>query len=247
MKKLALFLSILIITSCNNKHEGADTKSGPSTPLQRTANEDKGLMEFLNFYGGTCKCAVGASLSNEEGTNKYFEIEISESQGIEKYSDKPEMPASNIAYLFYKNLKEEKNNYDEIHVVLLFKNNNKKSYSFSKSDLEKVDKKMHVVYKVIDIIKSKNFENIRAMLNPDTSTVHYDKNELISNLEKIDPQFGEIKEFIPYGFWFNQLTSGQEMLHVSGALLRTKRNTEFSINLDPNSTKDDILNLEYKL
>ncbi len=47
-------------------------------------NEDKGIKEVLDFYGGYCKYSIGASASTEDGTKKYFELELSKSDIIEK-------------------------------------------------------------------------------------------------------------------------------------------------------------------
>lgn len=38
----------------------------------------------------------------------------------------------------------------------------------------------------------------------------------------------------------------KEILHLSGALIRDKQNNEFSIDIDFNSDKDEIYQLQYK-
>ena len=88
-----------------------------------TPNEDKGIKEILNFYGGYCKYSIGSSASTKDGAKKYFEIELSKSDVLEKYADMPDVSASNAAYILYKDLKNERKNYDEIRcIVLLFHN-----------------------------------------------------------------------------------------------------------------------------
>ena len=85
-------------------------------------------------------------------------------------------------------------------------------------------------------------------LNPDTAYIHYNKDTLINNVAKFDPQFGTIKEFLPYGFRLSQRERDQrEVLHISGVLLRDKQNNEFSVDIDPQSTKDEIIVLQYQL
>lgn len=116
-----LIASSLTITSCGNRHEGEQKPTLLSNALSITDNEDKGVKEILDFYGGYCKYAIGASASTETGKKKYFELELSKSDAIEERAKVAQMPASNIAYLFYKNLnQEERANYDEIHTVLIF-------------------------------------------------------------------------------------------------------------------------------
>jgi hypothetical protein len=106
---------------------------------------------------------------------------------------------------------------------------------------------MSVVNKVVDLLKSKNYGGIKTMLNPDTSFINYNKSELISKMEQIDGETGIVKEFLPYGFYFNKLNNGREVLHISGILVRDKRSTSFSVDIDITSQKDEILVLQYKL
>lgn len=245
---LILIASTLTITSCGNRHEGEQKPSTLSNALSITDNEDKGVKEILNFYGGYCKYAVGVSASIETGKKKYFELELSKSEIIEAKAKVAQMPASNIAYLFYKNLNnEERANYDEIHTVLIFADGEKMTFEFPSKQLEIVNQRMKVVDKVVGLIKEKNFEALRPMLN-DTALVPYDKNELITNLTKVDPQFGNVTEgFRPFGFRIDKAKNGTEVLHIFGAIIRDKQSNEFSVDLDLNGKEDNIFVLQYKL
>lgn len=245
---LILIASTLTITSCGNRHEGEQKPTLLSNALSITDNEDKGVKEILDFYGGYCKYAIGASASTETGKKKYFELELSKSDVIEEKAKVAQMPASNIAYLFYKNLnKEERENYDEIHTVLIFADGEKMTFEYPREQLELVDQRIKVVNKVVGLIKEKNFEALRLMLN-DTALVTYDKNELITNLAKVDPQFGNVTEgFRPFGFRINKVKDGTDLLHISGAIIRDKQSNEFSVDLDLNGKDDNIYVLQYKL
>ena len=156
------------------------------------------------------------------------------------------MPSSNIAYLFYSNLKDEKSKYDQIHTVLILKDNSKIDYKFSKEKLEIVDQKMNIVNKVVALLKEKNFDGIKSMLTSDTTFINLDKEKYIANITSADPQFGNIKEFTPCGFRFDETEDGSELLHISGILRRDKQSNEFSVTIDPKSTKDEIIVMEYK-
>jgi hypothetical protein len=245
---LILIVSTLTITSCGNRHEGEQKPTILSNVLSITDNEDKGVKEILDFYGGYCKYAIGVSASTETGKKKYFELELSKSDAIEERAKVAQMPASNIAYLFYKNLnQEERDNYDEIHTVLIFADGEKMTFEFPTKQLELVKQKMKVVDKIVDLIKEKNFEALRPLLN-DTAFVTYDKNELITNLTNFDPQFGNVTEgFRPFGFRINKAKDGTEVLHISGAIIRDKQSNEFSVDLDLNGNDDNIFVLQYKL
>src|ERR1700752_3010499 len=108
MKKTSLLCALLLaLISCNKF-------------VSISKNEDNGIKEVLDFFGGTCEYSIGASYSSNEGSKKYFELKISKSDVVEKYTEAPEVASSNVAYTFYKNLKNETKKYDEIHVILIF-------------------------------------------------------------------------------------------------------------------------------
>ena len=66
-------------------------------------------------------------------------------------------------------------------------------------------------------------------------------------MEKVDSNFGDVKEFLPYGFRFNELENGKKYLHISGAIMRDKQNHEFSADFDLDAPIDELLKIEYKL
>ncbi|SFT40070.1 hypothetical protein SAMN05216474_0352 [Lishizhenia tianjinensis] len=243
---ILLFGLTAFITSCAEKREGEQKTTLLSNFLSITDNEDKGVKEILDFYGGQCKYAVGASASTTSGKSKYFELEMSQSEAIERYSKIPQMPASNVAYLFYKNLKDEKNNYDEIHTVLKLNDGDEMTFKYPIEQLDIVACRMQTVEKVVELIKSKQFHEIKTLLN-DTSVANYYKNELVTNLENIDSQLGELQMFLPYGFRINETEEGKRYLHISGAIFRDKQNHEFSADFDLDRAKEELLMIGYKL
>ncbi len=237
-----VFLFVFTIISCGCQQ--------PDKQINATINEDKGITEILDNYGGNCEYSSGSETVSELGgsatTNKYFKIEMSKSKVIETLSQKIELPASNIAYLFYKNLNEEKSKYNEIQVVLLMNDGKKMTYKITTEKLEVVKSKMPLVFKAVGLIKDKKFEELRLILN-DTSLIKYNKNELIQNVSKFDKTFGTVIEFLPYGFKFYKSESGNDILHISGIIKRDKQNNEFSVDFDPNSNSEEMLVLNYEL
>jgi len=243
-KILSLIICTFLLTSCGNKREGEQKTGLLSNFVSITDNEDAGVKEILGFYGGQCKYAVGVSASTKDGNKKYFEIEMSQSDAIDKQLDKVYLPSSNIAYRFYKNLKEEKKNYDEIKVVLISKENIKQEFDFPITLLEKAEKRIKVAEKTVSLLKEKQFEELKEMLN--NELVDFDKDELISRLKKVEPQFGNILEFRLFGFKITEI-KGKELMHISGAIIRDKQNNEFSVDIDSNSDKYELYQLQYKL
>lgn len=243
---ILLFGLITITSSCAEKKEGEQKNTLLSNFISITDNEDKGVKEILEYYGGKCEYSVGASASTDGGKAKYFVLELSESQTIESYSKVAQMPASNMAYLFYKNLKDEKQNYNEIRTVIKLSNGEDISFNYSTDQLAIVEGRMPTVEKVVELIKTKQFQEIKPFLN-DTSVAKYDKNELVTNMENVDTQFGEAIAFLPYGFRFNEYENGKKYLHISGRISRDKQDHEFSADFDLGRPKDELLMIRYKL
>ncbi|MBU2947016.1 hypothetical protein [Zobellia uliginosa] len=241
---LSLLICTFLITSCGNKRDGEQKTGILSNFIDITDNEDAGVKEILDFYGGQCKYAIGASASTKDGSKKYFELEMSQSEAIEERLNKVHLPSSNIAYIFFKNLKEEKKNYDAIHVVLISEDKSEQEFKFPISTLEQVQQRMALNDKTINILKEKKFEELKPMLNNELIT--FDKEELISRLMELEPQFGDVKEYRFFGFKVVPY-KGTEILHLSGALLRENQNHEFSIDIDFKSDKDELYQLQYAL
>ena len=168
MNKTVIFIScFLIFISCKKQREGHQKIGLLSNIIDITDNELNGVDKILEYYGGECKYSVGASVSNIAGNKKYFELEMSKSEVIEKQLNKVHLPSSNVAYLFYKSLKEEKKNYNEIHVILISKENTKQEFNFPIKLLERVEKRMNLANMTVDLLKEKNYAEIKSMMNND--------------------------------------------------------------------------------
>ena len=67
-----------------------------------------------------------------------------------------------------------------------------------------------------------------------------DKPKFINELKSVDSVFGEIIEFTPAGFRFSYPENGNNFLHISGNLKRTKQDTQFSIDINPTKGKNEL-------
>lgn len=246
MKKIVIgLLGFIILISCVQKRDNEKKPTLISNFVSISDNEDKGIKEVLGYYGGECEYSIGTSVSTKAGKKKYFELEVRKSDIIDNFTNIAELPASNIAYSFYQNLEDEKTKYDEIHTVLVFRNGDKNTFKYSTIQLELVVQQMKLVDKIIDILRSKDYESLMLYIN-NTDVYEFDKNKLIAGLEKYDSKFGDIKEFKPFGFKITNLNNDKNLLHITGVLIRGIQNTEFSIDLDLNSDNEEIYNIQYK-
>lgn len=243
--KILITMLVLGTISCSRR-EGEQKTGLLSYLVSITDNEDKGIKEILDFYGGECKYTVGmVESTNDKEDKKYFEIELRKSIALSKYADKPEFTTSNIAFRFFKNLdEEERQNYTHIRGTLVLDNGERIEHDYSREDLTLVEEKMKTVLNVIDLIKEKKFEDVMPFLNSE-DVFTYDKRQLIDGLQRVDPQFGYIQEFRLFGFKFTN-AGDNEVLNISGMIIRDIQNNEFKVYLNPRSSKEQILSLDYK-
>jgi len=239
MKPILLFILSVLIISCSNNPKG-----GILSNLLPTKNEDSAINEISKYYGGTCSCAFGKSISTANGKKNYVELEVKQSEVLETYKNNADLPCSNIAYLFYAKLVDEKTKYDEIRTVISYNDGTSTTCSYPLSQLEIVKAKMLLVNKVFGFINEKKFDSLRSMLN-DTSFAKY-KKDLIDSIIKTEDVKGPVKKVIPFGFAFGKISSGKEVLHISVAIFREKQRDQFSVDFDPNIASNNIISMNYK-
>lgn len=214
-----------------------------------TANEDKGIKESIAFYGGQCEYGIKKTVSTKEKENgTTFWINFSKSAVIDSLEEMAELPGSNIAYLFYKNLnQEERSRFINIKSELVFSDKTSSEFIYTVDKLEKVKSKVPLAEKIVELIKAKKFDDLRAYVNADTALVDYKIDTLIANLRKIELKAGKIERFILYGFKFHKAANGREILRLAGLIKREGRNHYFTVLLDPNTPKEEVYSLNYTL
>lgn len=82
------------------------------------------------------------------------------------------------------------------------------------------------------------------MLSDEISSL--EKDEFILQLKKVEPQLGKILEFRLFGFKITK-TKDKELIHVSAAIIRDKQSNEYSVDLDFNSDKHEVSQIQYEL
>lgn len=243
------FFFLIFFYSCKNRQIGEKKTGLVSHFISITENENKGIKNVLAFYGGQCEYGIQKIYSTDIGKQTNFWLKLSKSGYVDSSAKFAELPASNIAYIFFKNLEIEKKTYTQIQSELIFSDESSMKFSYTISDLEIVKSKIKIVDKIVSLIKNKEFENIKNYLNVDTSVFAYNKDLLINSIQKAESEseFGNAMEFVPYGFKFSRLNNGKEILHITGVIKREKQDHYFSVNLDPNSLQDEIYSLDYQL
>lgn len=205
-------------------------------------NEKKGIKEVVSLYGGKIKYAKEDSAAVNKNI---FELKLSNSRFADSYIKNPELPASGVAYAFYKKLGNDKKKYTHIKSELMLSDGEKVEYEYPVNELELVNSKMKIAEKISELIKQRNFEAIKPMLD-DSTYAQYNKDEFIKNLEETDLQHAKANELVIVGYRFYKIY-GKDILHISGQLMRGSQANAFSIDIDPNDPNERAMMINYTI
>jgi hypothetical protein len=205
-------------------------------------NEKRGIKEVVSLYGGKVKYIKEDSAAVNKNI---FELQLSKSRFADAYIQNPGLPASGIAYAFYKKLGSDKQKYTHIKSELVLGDGEKVEYEYPVNELELVNSKMKIAEKISNLIKQRNFEAIKPMLD-DSSYAQYNKDEFIKNLEETDLQHAKANELVIIGYRFYKIY-GKDILHISGQLMRGAQANAFSIDIDPNDPQERAVMINYTI
>jgi hypothetical protein len=252
--KLVIAALLLLGTAgCKAKHKGEQTTGFLSNFVNISEKEDKGIKEILAFYGGKCEYGYETKAEKGKDTEKIFWIKLSNSNELDTLIGTPgfeaieELSGANIAYLFYKNIGNEKYNYTSIKTILVSKKIGQTEYLYSIAELDKVNRKMPLVNKIVDFIIQKQFAELGKKFTIDKQIIDINIDTMITKLQDAESIFGNASGFVLDGFRFITSNSGKRVLIFSGYILRDKQNNLFSIAVDPDTFNETIYNLDYTL
>jgi hypothetical protein len=170
-----------------------------------------------------------------------FEIALSESPVLNKYREIIQMPMSNAAYLFFKNLSEiEKIKYSSIRVAATLSNGETIKNSYSCSDLAVVLKKVNFTKRFVELINEKKISTITTLIEGGGKV----NDKRVKNFLQFEADKPPIRELLIYGFRFYDIGQRDERrLHISGVLRRYSLNNEFGI--DVSLQKDEVHDISH--
>lgn len=157
------------------------------------------------------------------------------------------MIASHIAFQYFNGLKDESKELDLIKVVITYSTNISIPFEHSTESLEQVNDRMLVANKVVELLKTKNWVELKSVLNNDRIQVKgkfLDKAKMIPDLESAQKELGDITSFTPRGFRIAYI-NGVKYLAIFGVLTRTIQSCEFKIVVELDSKNLEIFDLQY--
>ena len=241
MKLIISILSIILFISCTEEKPKTETQVPSKKVLTKQDNEKISAQAIVDFYGGEIEVSPGVFM-NEGKNEKYIQIELRKSELIESYIDMLDIPASNIAYLFYAGLQSKAIEYDFIKVLIATKNGTQKMFNFYIKDINDVPEYVETLNKISDLLRDKNASSLHSLFNPEIGKELSEAtlNQYITSQDSI---YGKISETQFQGFSkFETEDDHQLVIQLYGIMIRSKENCPICVFID-RETKE-VLTIE---
>ncbi len=247
MLKLTGILFIWIdLISCGIDRQNANNLAIISSLIDITENEENGIKSILEFYGGYCKYSRGASISTNGGKQKYFGVDLSESSTLDETSLALKLVASNVARLFFHELKEERSNYDFVEVTLKRTGETVKTFEVHSESLLLVEEKQKALEVVEKLTKSQSYVELIELFPKNAEIRSLESDKLVKNLLAIDSIYGKVNQSILLlGFETFYHRSDDERIRLYCVQRRTKRNLNYKLDLAKSLSSKRMYNFDY--
>jgi hypothetical protein len=209
-----------------------------------SSNEDKGIKEILKYYGGSCKYGVEFNWRDRKG-EKIFWLKV-QSNSLDSLNYRIELAAANVAYLFFRNLAEEKKVYVAIRSEVTSDNGTAFTFTYSTTELQTVVIKMKNVEELIQDIKNQSFDALKERITPDSTVVRYSADSLVSKVKQFESKLQKIQSFVPHGFRFGQI-GNKHVLYISGLTKREKENYFITVCMNADIQSKEIYYFNYTI
>lgn len=206
MKYILILFLIPFVFSCNK--------------FDITQTEISAIDKVLDFYGGEVNRSKGFKMKNSEKIS-YFVLDVSKSDLLNFDQKYGVYHAGNIAYIFYSNLGDEKDNYNEIHVKTNFENAKPVEYIFPVDDLNEYQEFLIKSEEINKLIENKDYANLK---NKYLEHIDELEEDLKNFFEELRLEYGEIKGIQIQGFNHNTNESLGKMYYVKEAMIFDKIN-----------------------
>ncbi len=209
-------------------------------------NEKKGLTEISQFFGGSLTCGKHWGNSTDEGKTSVFTVTLKDSNGAEaiantKMNSRPApVIASNMAYILYKNMVEERAKYTAIRAAINFANGKTNTFEYSITELDIATTKIKVVNKIVDLLKAKNYEGLNAYFVDKSPYSTLTKKERVAFIKRVESHFPSTEDFKLWGF-----EQGDDVITFMGNLIRGGKPYRFIILLNPDITTEEVYYINY--
>lgn len=230
MKNTILFCLIALLFGCQqNSVEKANTN--PTAPAGNglTPDQQKAVLLAGTSLSGQ---AVGAISEN----GKSLEITIANSAVFNQEVDLLLLHASRAAWVFYKNMGDEKPSFDNIIVKAQLQDTTF-TLPYKLTDLAIVKARYPTLEKASKLLIAGDYGQLYTLFDPTVMGV-VKVDGLRGYCTQVEPQYGKPLSFDFRGFAFGKTSGGQDNLSLAGNLKRETKDTPLNISID--LTKPDM-------
>ena len=218
--------------------------NGTPKILDASQEEAAAVDKVLDFYYGECHQSIGFDTKNGK-KETYFQLTMKKSEMLEQYSDLLEMPASNIAYIFYSNLDKDKNEYTHIRVRIELEGGETYEGKYPVDQLALIERYIPVLGQVTTTMIEKDYAGLLQLFDDDVAK-SLSAEQLNEYCSKYDTALGNPTMSQLQGFsYFQDEKSGKPLVHIAGVLGREKDSSPITLFLNAANGKVRTLKFEY--
>lgn len=165
-----------------------------------TVTEEAGLKAIADFYGGSVFLKKGANISTTatEPQGSYLEVALTRT-GISTYYRDLQIPASNCAFLVYKNLRPRQRTDYGYFKVIIQDSTTSHTYTFSPADLELATQSIKNLNDLMFNLQGEDFSAVVGKLDP-AATGTMSGDSVAANLQRISQKLAPFSGYQVQGF-----------------------------------------------
>lgn len=228
---LIIFYVIFQLAACNEAASNAPESAAPtsSSQSQLPPAENKALQMVATALAGE---ATG--LISQDG--KVLEMTIFNSATMEQEADLLPLYSSNAAWVFYKNLENDKPSYEKLVVNAQLRDTTI-GREYTLRELAIVKSRLPTFEAAGKMLVAGDYQGLYDLFDP--AIMGAMKVEGVQQYcTQIEPQYGKAISFEFRGFAFNKTSSGKDFLSLAGPVRRQTKDTALDIAID--LSKPDI-------
>ena len=135
---------------------------------------------------------------------------------------------------------EERSKYPAIVTTVTIIDGETHTYLYTMTELALAEKQMTLVVKIVDLLKTKNYEALNTHLSDKSPMSKATKKERIDFIKRVEDKYPSTAYFELLGF--GQTTDGVQFM---GNLIRNGKPYQFVIILNPDLAKEEIYYINY--
>lgn len=232
-----LILALFLAVGCTGQESSAPTMSNA---------EQAAIKKVTDFYGGICDSQIEIKGDTSSAYSKIMNLEITRSRLMEQYESMLEMPASNIAYLFYKNLSSIDSSYTDVRVKIVLRAGQAYEDQYSVQQLKTIKILEENFNASTYALVNKQYEGFMSYFDSSAvKTYGVTATDIGEIYNQISSQATQYKELQMHGFTFLRHPELDiEAVNIAGAIVYANGNVPFTYTM--NKANQKLVGLKFE-